>query len=1320
MCRKPILLISLVSLLLLANGASAKLWTGKGDGTSWYDPANWDTGVPGPQERVDMNDSSPQRGPIIDQDVECGQVHHAYGGTDPNTDINVLSGNWKINGEWRWCQGSGNPRSVVTISGGNVTVGGEFRWADEPGNAYGILNVSGGHITTPRIKIGDAGGGELNITNGGVVTVTGSEFSTNGEKPTKITVDDGLLKVIPKFAVSGQTTINLDYGTIEAGMFDAEDTTWVMDINDGVFIVDGNGADANTIKGYVTAGQITPYDKDPLGTVHVDYNDVAKKITVWASTIYTWARNPDPENRTENLCLDGVVLSWTPGELTAPTNGHDVYFGTDYDDVSIATTSTAGVYKGRQTPSTWDASAHESLQPGTTYYWRIDQVDKNNPGKIYKARKIWQFSTNDGNAFDPTPAHNQTRVEPTIILRWSPGCWATSSKVFFGTSYDQVESMTDPCATKSLGDESYDPCTLELTTAYYWRIDQVGSQTWKGQVWKFTTRSRIVDDNMRVWYEFEETAGPSVPDSSGYDNHASVTGAGEGAWEPNDGYIGGALRFPSDDGYTVSVPSEVMDTFSSAVTVAVWVNPDEEMAASDDEALFDAGDVGEGGTYKMTARMPNGSGSVTWRAGDNTHDVMVWKDADAVSWAGEWHHLAFLKDETASIMKIFFDGFVADSNNVVDVTLANIKGKPFMLGAYNHENKGWLGLVDDFKVFDRALTDKQVQAIYRGGDLGQAWRPVPTDGAKDVLRDVLLTWQAGDYTDRHRIFFGTDWDDVNDMTDPCAIKSVGDETYDPTLELGPTYYWRVDEVNDANAQTWKGKVWSFTAADYLLVEDFESYDSYVELINNTWLDGIRTVPYPPYFIYVNGAIVALSASYAVPAEPVHRGRQSMYLGYDNGGLYMDVPYYSETGCTFDAPQDWTEADVEVLTLFFYCDPNNDANATEQMYVALGDSDSNAVVKYGDYADEDMNNIKDDEWQEWNMALTDFSGITLTAVKRMYIGFGDRYNHPTPGGFGTVYFDNIRLYQPKCVASRRSPALAAVDFSENCIIDFGDVKIVADDWLDADEFVPAVAAATPAARYEFSQNLNDSSGNNRHGTVVDGTAFYNPAGKDGYCIDFDESYGVEIPAAIFADVNQQVSIAVWANGYTDQNDVTNVIFEAGQGTPPFVGDWNDIITIQTHWLDAELTFDAGGDSEDWTDFPDEAWAGEWNHYAFVADANQGTDGFMGIYHNGRLVAKGTTDAKMAGINHAFIGIAPETDEVGWHDEYIGKLDDFRIYNYALSRNEVAYLVTGGATLYLPVESPANLYDGEDPGSKSINLKDLAALANKWMLKEYWPQ
>jgi hypothetical protein len=142
--------------------------------------------------------------------------------------------------------------------------------------------------------------------------------------------------------------------------------------------------------------------------------------------------------------------------------------------------------------------------------------------------------------------------------------------------------------------------------------------------------------------------------------------------------------------------------------------------------------------------------------------------------------------------------------------------------------------------------------------------------------------------------------------------------------------------------------------------------------------------------------------------------------------------------------------VTALTLYFYGDPNNDANDTEQMYVGVEDNNLYAEVRYGDHRQgQDMNDIKIAEWQEWNIGLRDFSDadlaevandVNLAAISKLYIGIGDRRN-PVPAGYGTVYFDDIRLYIPRCVPIYGPPA----DFSDNCTVDFEDFAILGNQW-----------------------------------------------------------------------------------------------------------------------------------------------------------------------------------------------------------------------------------------------------------------------------------
>jgi hypothetical protein len=226
-----------------------------------------------------------------------------------------------------------------------------------------------------------------------------------------------------------------------------------------------------------------------------------------------------------------------------------------------------------------------------------------------------------------------------------------------------------------------------------------------------------------------------------------------------------------------------------------------------------------------------------------------------------------------------------------------------------------------------------------------------------------------------------------------------------------------------------------------VVDDMESYDDTDNWIWVTWLDG---------WANLTGSALHLGID---PGHPVHGGEKSMNYYYDNSGsLWGDLHYYSEAVRTITDPCDWTICGVKALTLYFYGHPDNDANATERMYVGLEDGsgpDSYAQVNYGDNG-EDVNDIKLAEWQEWNIRLQDFNdgGVNLPDVNNIYIGFGIRGNlNPggTPGGWGVVYFDDIRLYPPRCVPSLAKPI---ADFDNNCLVDFDDFTVLGNQWMQS--------------------------------------------------------------------------------------------------------------------------------------------------------------------------------------------------------------------------------------------------------------------------------
>ncbi len=94
----------------------------------------------------------------------------------------------------------------------------------------------------------------------------------------------------------------------------------------------------------------------------------------------------------------------------------------------------------------------------------------------------------------------------------------------------------------------------------------------------------------------------------------------------------------------------------------------------------------------------------------------------------------------------------------------------------------------------------------------KASSPSPTDAATSVGVTTDLSWSAGSGAASHNVYLGTVFEDVNSATTSSSVfkGNQAGTTYDTgTMANSTTYYWRIDEVN---ASTVKGYVWSFTTA----------------------------------------------------------------------------------------------------------------------------------------------------------------------------------------------------------------------------------------------------------------------------------------------------------------------------------------------------------------------------------------------------------------------------------------------------------------------------------------------------------------------------
>jgi len=226
---------------------------------------------------------------------------------------------------------------------------------------------------------------------------------------------------------------------------------------------------------------------------------------------------------------------------------------------------------------------------------------------------------------------------------------------------------------------------------------------------------------------------------------------------------------------------------------------------------------------------------------------------------------------------------------------------------------------------DYDLTNPGMTTVWAtASNATQARAPKPEDGATVQLVEAkAVSWSPGHGAVWHDVYFGTGQEavanaDTSDATGTYrGRQNTNGYILPETLEWGGTYFWRIDEI-EAGGTAHGGPVWSFTVADYLLVDDFEGYDAVNNPIWYTWKDGLGYGTPDSELYYAGngtGSAIGEEGLYIYPAEIiVHGGLESMTYTYNNNK--EGFAKYSEAQKALSYPRDWTQQGVAELSLWF--------------------------------------------------------------------------------------------------------------------------------------------------------------------------------------------------------------------------------------------------------------------------------------------------------------------------------------------------------------------------------------------------------------------
>jgi regulation of enolase protein 1 (concanavalin A-like superfamily) len=656
-----------------------------------------------------------------------------------------------------------------------------------------------------------------------------------------------------------------------------------------------------------------------------------------------------------------------------------VYLSDNFEGVNDGT---GDAFRGNQTSTFYVAgfpgfAYPDGLVPGTTYYWRIDEVNDADPNSPWRG-SVWSFSIPPKKAYAPVPADGAESVAVDVKLSWTPGHGAKLHTVYFGTDLDTV---TNAAGGLPQGTATYTPSGLKLAKTYFWRVDEFdGAATHKGDVWSFATRGAIGNPN---------PANGAV----------NVRPTQLLTWRSGD----------------LAASHEVyFGTEADAVKNATKASPEYKVAKPRGDESYDPGKLALLTAYYWRVDEVNGvNADSPWKGNVwsfTTGDFFVlddFEDYDAGAsqiWYS-WHDgLGYGAPGAPPYFAGNGTGSAVGNENTASFTEETIVhgGRQSMPLAYDNNKQGFAKYSEAELTLaaQRDWTEEGIGELsiwFRGlpGSVGSfAEAPAGTYTMTSSGTDIWDVGTAGTYHDEFHFAYktltgaGSIVAKVQSVQNTNGWAKAGVMIRE-TLDGGSKHAFAC--VTPSNGVASQGR-------------DTTGAASF-----NTNQTGVAA----PYWVRLErdaaGNFTVSHSANGTAWQPVTGATprnipmsSTVYIGLaltaHNANATCRAVFTNVTTTGTVSPQ-WAHQDIGIAS-----------NAAEPLYVAGSSAAGQpAVVAHPDPAAAQIAT-----WTEWVIPLQSFAdkGINLANVDRIAIGLGTRGNMTTPGGSGKMYFDDIRLYQPR--------------------------------------------------------------------------------------------------------------------------------------------------------------------------------------------------------------------------------------------------------------------------------------------------------------------
>jgi hypothetical protein len=906
----------------------------------------------------------------------------------------------------------------------------------------------------------------------------------------------------------------------------------------------GTSADPAIIVNTVTHGRLGTFyqiadDSPPRGQVISEWIN-----NYWIKYIAAgnpYAKSPNPKDGATGVV--SPLVQWKAGDTGA---FHDVYFGTN-------PTPGPAEFRGRQQYLVYWHGA--GITPGTTYYWRIDEVEAD--GVTIHTGNVWSFTAAPLNAYAPIPADGAKWVDLEADLSWTAGATGIKHDVYFGTDQTAVANGTGGTLKSSQQPaKTYEPGTLALDTTYYWKVDEYnsGGTKFPGTVWSFATLSANAGIRGQYFSNMNLTGAPALVRIDPTINFNWGDGT-PGAPIPVDLFSArwvGVVEAQYSEPYTFTTNSDdgIRVWLNDVLIIDSWIDQGPTMHPSPAINLV------AGQRYGIRVEYyENGGGAVAqlyWQSPSTPNQIVPAGALQLPLAAGnpippngavdvkQTPTLRWSVGEKAVKHNVYFG---TDANAVLNATTASTsiyRGQQNLAAnsyvpteaplAWNstyywridevNAADTWRGnvwsfttanslVVDDFEDYTDDVGSRIFQTWKDGWGYSEPAPGYPGNGTGSTVGyaqppfaepsivhggnqsmplgyDNSGTGGKARYSETFR-----EWTTPQDWTvNNCKVLTLyvqgipldflespagtytmaaeGSDIWGTADEFRYMYKQlsgdgeivaRVDRIAGPGTNTWAkagvmiretiaaGSTHAFCCItpgngksfQNRTVADSTSYNSNTGgYVAPYWVKLVRQGNQFTGYHSFNGVDWVLQpVSGETPNPQTINMATNVLIGLaftSHENDVLRVAQFSNVSTSPSVTGTWTVADIsETVT---------GTNDDEPLYVAVEDNAGHIKVV------PNANPLAsvDPDWQEWNILLSDFSGagVNLKAVKKMYIGLGNRAS-PTVGGTGKIYVDDIAVYPSRCVPSMSKPT---ADIAEpyDCKVGNEDLNLLANEWL----------------------------------------------------------------------------------------------------------------------------------------------------------------------------------------------------------------------------------------------------------------------------------